>query len=474
MKLRRSIRNTLIVTVVASTLDVIYCWIYPSSIIGIGTTKTRNPHRNAIITSSNAKQFIISIDGTNRCLKSTNILSVHVQKQQRELSKNNKDDANNKKTKKPAFAQAVHAQRIKESNDIKMSQQKQRKNDKIPSVSIVESQDVNSDVLAVRKTNTLKKQYNSDSFLGSLHTRRVTTAGRIGTKRYIDPCKVYIGNLPFTCTSDELQHWVCNVVGLPSPTILNRCKIIYDWKTSRSKGYGFVVMTEPIYATVLIDKCDTNATLGSMENRRLSVSQGRSKDMEQQLYIEEQQWKVRQLKKRTLEEAVIESGLMEAVQDVVQMTADEIRMLKRLDPDLAEGVQIMDEEESSTSKVNDIPPPDIRQLNQQLSENVTNVDDRLSTKVDDDDDDDISVDDYDDDDDDDDEDVYDWEEVDNTEIYDDSDEGTDGMWYGEDAVVVEFRDDDEETAATILNRAQRRNVTASQKHKKKLPNKGFG
>lgn len=129
-------------------------------------------------------------------------------------------------------------------------------------------------------TSSSPPKYGADSKLISMHTERIKTAGRKGTKRFVDPCKVFVGNLPFDVDSDQLATFVLNTMGQTRMN-LYACKIITDWKTGKSKGYGFVEFTDPIFATVCIDVVHGK----KLNGRPVTVSQGKKKDQEQQLYL---------------------------------------------------------------------------------------------------------------------------------------------------------------------------------------------
>lgn len=175
---------------------------------------------------------------------------------------------------------------------------------------------------AVIRSSKPTRRFNSDSSLGSLHEQRIKTAGRVGTKRYVNPCKVFVGNLPFSATSDDLQQWICEQLGMPSGVLVHECKIISDWKTGKSKGYGFVVFTEAIYATVCIDKSN-----GQMwDDRIVTVNQGVKKEQEQQLWL-----KKKKSKPVDQEEEAISAALEEAEE---YMDPEEVAVLRMLDPDL--------------------------------------------------------------------------------------------------------------------------------------------
>jgi RNA recognition motif-containing protein len=141
----------------------------------------------------------------------------------------------------------------------------------------------------------------------SVHQERVKTAGRRGTKRFVDPCKVFIGNLPYDVEADQMTSFILNTMG-QSKLILHSSKVIYDWKTGKSKGFGFVEFTDPIFATICMDVCN-----GKMFNgRTVTVSQGKKKDQENELYLIKNKKKGAQSE----EESVISSALEQAESNV--------------------------------------------------------------------------------------------------------------------------------------------------------------
>lgn len=152
---------------------------------------------------------------------------------------------------------------------------------------------------AQSKTN---KKFGGDAKLASSHVERIQTAGRVGTKRFVDPCKVFVGNLPFTTDEKQMEDFILTTMG-QSKLILHSSKVIHDWKTGKSKGYGFMVFTDPIYATVCMEVCNGKM----LDGRSVSVSQGKKKEQENQLYLKK--------KKKTPqdeEEAAISSAIDEA------------------------------------------------------------------------------------------------------------------------------------------------------------------
>jgi hypothetical protein len=145
-------------------------------------------------------------------------------------------------------------------------------------------------------------QRGGDSTIGIAHAARVRAAGRVGTKRYVNPCKVFFGNLPFDYTEANLQTWICDKMGMPFQILLNDCKIVRDWKTGNSKGFGFAVFTEAVYATVCIDKCHRVM----LEGRAVTVKQG-AKKQETIVYL-----KKNKKASQNPEEAAILNGIEQA------------------------------------------------------------------------------------------------------------------------------------------------------------------
>ena len=111
-------------------------------------------------------------------------------------------------------------------------------------------------------------------------------------------------------------------MGVPAPLLLRQVKVIRDWKTSKSKGYGFAIFTEAIHGTVCIEKCNGKYMAG----RALSVNQGKKKETTQVF--------VKKKKKPAVdaEEAAIQAGMDEAS----RMDPQEALMLRQLDPDLVD------------------------------------------------------------------------------------------------------------------------------------------
>jgi len=92
------------------------------------------------------------------------------------------------------------------------------------------------------------------------HKSRLQSAGRSGTKGFVDPNKVFIGNLNFTATEDQVRDLVLPLV--PSRTDVRNVEVVREWKTKESKGYAFVTFLEPVHATVCLSNLDGKRFLG--------------------------------------------------------------------------------------------------------------------------------------------------------------------------------------------------------------------
>ena len=163
---------------------------------------------------------------------------------------------------------------------------------------------------------TTQPKYRGDGKLVELHDQRVKTAGRVGTKRFVDPCKVFVGNLPYTTTAQQLKDFVLTTMGQTN-LVVHSTKIIKEWKTGKSKGYGFIMFTDPIYATVCMEVVHNKV----LDGRHVTVSQGKKKDQDNILFIKK---KKKQEEENLLsdEDQAIVSGLEEAESDEEEIDVD--------------------------------------------------------------------------------------------------------------------------------------------------------
>ena len=76
---------------------------------------------------------------------------------------------------------------------------------------------------------------------------------------------IYVGNLPYTTTEDELREMASPYGELTS------CTIIIDRETGRSRGFGFIEMASDEEAEALIEGMNGN----NMGGRMLTVNKAR-------------------------------------------------------------------------------------------------------------------------------------------------------------------------------------------------------
>lgn len=84
--------------------------------------------------------------------------------------------------------------------------------------------------------------------------------------------KIYVGNLPFSTTSESLSK-VFSRFGMVASS-----KIITDRETGRSKGFGFVEMTDADAAASAISQLHGS----ELEGRSLTVNEARPTDKKDQ------------------------------------------------------------------------------------------------------------------------------------------------------------------------------------------------
>lgn len=160
------------------------------------------------------------------------------------------------------------------------------------------------------------------SQLIELNNERLQTAGRPGTKNFVDPNKVFIGNLPFTSTEDDVSNIFATHWNIPIDSVNERIesiKIISDWKTGQSKGYGFIQFYEPMVATSAMESINKGKGL-KINGRRIRLDQGKRKPNEEEerlkrLKQKEKKKKLKELEMKELDEEgrVILDGINSAV-----------------------------------------------------------------------------------------------------------------------------------------------------------------
>ena len=143
----------------------------------------------------------------------------------------------------------------------------------------------------------------ADSILSSTNHARILTSGKVGTKTFVDPCKVFIGNLPASATESHVREFLQEHLG----HVLNvkSIKVIRDWKTNLSKQYGFVIFTDPMFATCAMTFLKRKTLMGNV----VKLDQGKKKLDPNTLYITKNKKKQPPV---DAEEAAIQAGLDEA------------------------------------------------------------------------------------------------------------------------------------------------------------------
>ena len=79
--------------------------------------------------------------------------------------------------------------------------------------------------------------------------------------------KLFVGNLPYNTTNEELGEFFARFGEIMSAAV------IMDRATGRSKGFGFVEMTNDAEADAVIAQADTI----ELDGRKLTVSEARPK-----------------------------------------------------------------------------------------------------------------------------------------------------------------------------------------------------
>jgi hypothetical protein len=155
-------------------------------------------------------------------------------------------------------------------------------------------------------TTTRSSNGGGDGTLAVVNRQRVRTAGRKGTKSFVDPTKLFLGNLPFDADEKDVRLFFQENLG--TTFNVKSIKIIRDWRNNQSKGYGFALFSDPMFATSAMEVCNGKPLKG----RLIRVDQGQKKRDPNELYIQKKKKKEAQL---TEEEEAIQAGLDEAEGD---------------------------------------------------------------------------------------------------------------------------------------------------------------
>ena len=131
----------------------------------------------------------------------------------------------------------------------------------------------------MRVTSGSKRGRDSrSSHLIELNNQRLQTAGKPGSKKFMDPNKVFIGNLPYDATEADVSALFADHYNMPLEAVgdkLESIKIIRDWRSGKSKGYGFLQFYEPMAATSAMESINKGTGKGwRIKGRRIRLDQG--------------------------------------------------------------------------------------------------------------------------------------------------------------------------------------------------------
>lgn len=80
--------------------------------------------------------------------------------------------------------------------------------------------------------------------------------------------KLFVGNLPYSMTSDELKAVFAKIGDVAS------ANVVMDKNTNRSRGFGFVEMKDEALAKKAMDELNTT----EVDGRKIFVSEAKQKD----------------------------------------------------------------------------------------------------------------------------------------------------------------------------------------------------
>lgn len=140
-----------------------------------------------------------------------------------------------------------------------------------------------------------RTRVSKSSRLIELNNERLQVAGRPGTKKFMDPTKIFIGNLPYDATEMDIyslfsQHWNASIDSVRER--IESVKIIRDWKTGVSKGYGFIQFYEPMMATSAMESVNSrSSSVGGggglqINGRKIRLDQGKRKKTDEEEELE--------------------------------------------------------------------------------------------------------------------------------------------------------------------------------------------
>jgi len=158
-----------------------------------------------------------------------------------------------------------------------------------------------------------RNRSSKSSSLIETNNRRIQTAGRPGTKKFTDPNKVFCGNLPFDATEDDVMELFSDHWNVPLESVGDRIesvKIIRDWKTGKSKGYGFIQFYEPMVATSAMESVNKGKGKGwRIKGRKMRLDQGKRNPSDDEEYAKKKKKQQKERQQLDEEGMVIHSVL---------------------------------------------------------------------------------------------------------------------------------------------------------------------
>mmetsp|Transcript_23826 Transcript_23826/g.50541 ORF Transcript_23826/g.50541 Transcript_23826/m.50541 type:complete len:473 (+) Transcript_23826:330-1748(+) len=163
--------------------------------------------------------------------------------------------------------------------------------------------------MKVSSTSSKRTRSSKSSHLIEQNNLRLRSAGKPGSKHFMDPNKLFIGNLPYAASESDVIDLFAKEWNIPPEAVTDRIesiKIIRDWKTNQSKGYGFVQFYEPMMATSAMESVNKGANWNGKNRgawkimgRKIRLDQGQRKpddeeDAEEKLKKKKQKQKKEQ------------------------------------------------------------------------------------------------------------------------------------------------------------------------------------
>eukprot|EP00579_Thalassiosira_antarctica_P000550 CAMPEP_0201874176 /NCGR_PEP_ID=MMETSP0902-20130614/6504_1 /ASSEMBLY_ACC=CAM_ASM_000551 /TAXON_ID=420261 /ORGANISM="Thalassiosira antarctica, Strain CCMP982" /LENGTH=403 /DNA_ID=CAMNT_0048400987 /DNA_START=354 /DNA_END=1565 /DNA_ORIENTATION=- len=162
-----------------------------------------------------------------------------------------------------------------------------------------------------------KSSSSKSSVLIELNNQRLQTAGKPGSKKFQDPNKVFLGNLPYDATEEDVSQLFATHYNIPLESVGDRIesiKIIRDWKTGKSKGYGFIQFYEPMAATSAMESVNKGSKQKGwrIKGRKIRLDQGVRKPNEEVENRKRQKINIKKKKKAKLArgEGLDEEGMV--------------------------------------------------------------------------------------------------------------------------------------------------------------------